>query len=244
MKKVFLNKSNLQLIAAAAMFLDHAAVFARDYASFYLCHILGRITIIIMCYFVAEGYYKTHNVYNYIGRLGLFALIAQLPFYLYVSGQLPADFLQFCYGNYRNLNVIFTLFVALCLLTIMKSQCKPFVKAAAFAAAVLVTRHSDWRWMALLWVLIFGLFRGRRCMMPLAAGVILVNFAMKIAGFAIGASGNTVHTLIWGFVQLGGLLAIPLLMRYNGEKGNAPKLGFYIFYPAHLLVLVLLRIIF
>ncbi|MBQ2889625.1 MAG: hypothetical protein IJE41_04130, partial [Clostridia bacterium] len=45
------------------------------------------------------------------------------------------------------------------------------------------------------------------------------------------------HTIIWSFAQLGGLLAIPLLKRYNGQKGKALRLSFYIFYPAHLIVL-------
>lgn len=47
------------------------------------------------------------------------------------------------------------------------------------------------------------------------------------------------------FVQLGVFLAIPLLCCYNGKRGSggrAAKWGFYIFYPAHLLVLWILNL--
>ncbi|MCI7803906.1 MAG: conjugal transfer protein TraX, partial [Oscillospiraceae bacterium] len=50
----------------------------------------------------------------------------------------------------------------------------------------------------------------------------------------------------WGSLfQLGVFLAVPLLMKYNGVKkgGKAYKCFFYIFYPAHLLVLAILRYI-
>ena len=55
--------------------------------------------------------------------------------------------------------------------------------------------------------------------------------------------------LSWGDIlgdtlfQFGTLLALPLLRAYNGRKGRniGGKWFFYIFYPAHLLALGLLR---
>lgn len=52
---------------------------------------------------------------------------------------------------------------------------------------------------------------------------------------------------VWGMVipQTYGFvyLSIPLIMLYNGKRGNQNKWAFYIFYPAHLLVIYLLKIL-
>ena len=49
---------------------------------------------------------------------------------------------------------------------------------------------------------------------------------------------------LYGILQMGTILSIPLLAKYNGEKGDkavSNKL-FYIYYPAHLFVLGLVRV--
>lgn len=43
-------------------------------------------------------------------------------------------------------------------------------------------------------------------------------------------------------MQLTGLLALPLIRFYNGEKGKNLKLVFYSFYPVHLIVLYAIKI--
>ena len=42
------------------------------------------------------------------------------------------------------------------------------------------------------------------------------------------------------WVELFGMLAFPLFHRYNGQRGRQSKYFFYIFYPAHLLLLALI----
>ena len=46
------------------------------------------------------------------------------------------------------------------------------------------------------------------------------------------------------YVEAGALIALPLISAYNGKRGIKIKYFFYFFYPAHLLVLWLIRIIF
>ncbi|MDF2686341.1 MAG: TraX protein, partial [Clostridia bacterium] len=43
------------------------------------------------------------------------------------------------------------------------------------------------------------------------------------------------------YIQLAGLLAIPLLLLYNGKLGPRLKYLFYIFYPAHLFFLYIIN---
>ncbi len=250
MMKLKLNKAAIQYIAIIAMVLDHAAVFVNNYPAYFICHFLGRTTIVIMSFFVAEGYYKTSSVYKYIIRLGVFAAISQIPFYLYKIGAkgLPDSLYHFMTGCVMDRNVIFTLFTGLCLLAILKSgSVKPIVKLLACLAALYITRCSDWKYFCLLWVVCFGLTRGNRYAQMTAAAVIVILrfliYAYPI--FMTFAQSGLIYTntILTAFMQLGGLLAIPVLCLYNGRKGSAPKLGFYVFYPAHLLLLAVIEFI-
>ena len=48
---------------------------------------------------------------------------------------------------------------------------------------------------------------------------------------------------VYGIIHAGVILSIPLLMMYNGKRGNNPRINkfmkwfFYIYYPLHLLVI-------
>ena len=54
---------------------------------------------------------------------------------------------------------------------------------------------------------------------------------------------------VYALLQFGVILAIPILYCYNGKKGNNEKLNkfmkwfFYIYYPLHLLILLLSKIL-
>ncbi|MCH5212861.1 MAG: hypothetical protein J1G06_07590 [Oscillospiraceae bacterium] len=240
-----LNKSQLQIIAIIAMVMDHTALFLFPHMRlYYTFHIFGRMTIVIMSYFIAEGYYKTRNVNKYIIRMGIFAAAAQIPFYLYEKTGEFEGVLHFFAGNFYSRNVIFTLFIGLCLLTIIKSELHWILKVLAAFAVWVVTRHSDWGIYCLLWVIGFGIFHGRRGLqMCSAAAIVLFRVFVKLKPLVIilfSGGAVTYYSITMAFVQLGGLLAIIPLMLYNGERGNAPRLGFYIFYPAHLLVLAVI----
>jgi hypothetical protein len=240
-----LNKANLQFFAITAMALDHAAFLMPDHASYYLCRLLGRITIVIMSFFTAEGYYKTSNAYKYILRMGIFAVISQIPFNLYMSGHLLLP-LELMTEMYLKRNVIFTLFTALCLLAILKSdEIKKPWKVIACIAALYVTRNSDWKYFCLMWVLAFGLLRERpQDSMRAAAAVSLLKclscYPTLLSEFSL-TGGITGVTIISALSQLGGLLALPLIAMYNGEKGSSPRLGFYLFYPLHLMLLFYIK---
>ncbi|MBR0365732.1 MAG: hypothetical protein IJH94_02900 [Clostridia bacterium] len=261
-----LNKSQLQLIAVIAMVIDHTAGFVTSPALYYSMRAIGRMTIVIMSYFVAEGFYKTRNVNRYIMRMAVFAAVSQVPFYLYeYVGNFPDDLFHVIVRMCTGLNVIFTLFVSLCLLAVIKSKLHIVIKIISFVVAWKLVSYGDWKYFCLLWVLAFGLFYGneRRQMkaaaaivllrvivvgMPIIAQIISAAFPPSVgnafSSFAghINGAQPTVARLYFSFAQFGGLLAIPPLMMYNGEKGNAPRYGFYIFYPAHLVVLFFIKL--
>lgn len=87
-----LTEFDLKILAISAMFLDHAVAITLSHNSFFgmLLRFPGRIVAPVMCYFIAEGYYKTSNPVKYAKRLLLFSVISHLPYNLLFG----FDFLQ------------------------------------------------------------------------------------------------------------------------------------------------------
>lgn len=225
-----INANTLKYIAVIAMLIDHIAWSFVPTASLlgFLMHTVGRLTAPIMCYMIAEGYYHTHNLKRYMLRLAVFAFISQFAYAYYESGTLL----------YKKLNMIFTLLMGLIALTLYNSNLKPFLKTVLIAAVVLMTGSAEWYYTAALWILCFGMFRGDLKKQ-------MISFSVIAFAFALYANLKAFNIDIWyrQLFQFGTLLAIPLFYSYNGTmvKSKFSKWFFYIFYPAHLLLLGLLK---
>lgn len=133
-RKKGISGSTVKIVAVVTMLIDHIAaailtrmVIARGFfvvtqsgnmteiASWMskngvlffgmmLMRLIGRLGFPIFCFLLVEGFQKTRNVRRYALRLGLFALISEIPFDLAFSGRI----LEFGYQN-----VYFTLFLGL-----------------------------------------------------------------------------------------------------------------------------------
>jgi hypothetical protein len=93
-----LNKQNdiLKIIAIVTMLVDHIGVlFFPDIMGF---RTVGRIAFPIFAFFLANGFRYSSNRLNYLKRLGIVALISQVP-YMFLN-------LDFTF-NYYGYNVIF-----------------------------------------------------------------------------------------------------------------------------------------
>lgn len=242
-KKIGLNKSVLQLIAVLAMVIDHTSVFAPVPSLYYIMKFIGRAAVIIMCYFVAEGCQKTQNIGKYIIRMAVFAAISQIPYYLYMRwGTMPQNTNALIVNFFHSRNIIFSLFLGLSLLTVLKSDYNLFIKVIAMFAALRLGKYSDWGYWAILWIVGFGLFYGsKKKQMIWLVVVLLMRIVYTAVGPVIGIIQT--HTLpyatLYGWLSgFGGFISLFLLPFYNGEKGNMPKWTWYVFYPVHLLIIV------
>ena len=68
----------LKLIAIISMLFDHAGY--AIYGKLSWCNFIGRLAFPIFAFQITEGYIHTKNLKNYFFRLGIFALISQIPF--------------------------------------------------------------------------------------------------------------------------------------------------------------------
>ncbi|KGA95780.1 membrane protein [Alkalihalobacillus alcalophilus ATCC 27647 = CGMCC 1.3604] len=225
-KTKFINSNALKLLAVIAMVVDHAsiwlvpddttlAIFARGF---------GRLAAPIIGYMIAEGYFYTSNKQKYLKRLFIFALISHFPFVMYFG-------LEWWQGT----SVIWGLFMGLVALAISQTTyISRLIKVMIIALCCLLAWTADWNYILVLWILFFGIYKGQFKMQMISFAFIGTVFYI-LPGISLGMD--------YAF-RFGILLAIPFLALYNGERGKSSALikwGFYVFYPAHLLVLYILR---
>lgn len=249
-RKLQFNGTQLKMYAIFAMLIDHIGAVLLSTAVaplirnigytqgflkadilgkllivlYYGCRAIGRTSFPIFCFLIAEGVKHTKNRLKYFLRLLVFAFISEVPFDL-------AFFKRVFYFNKQN--VFFTLaggVLLICVIEWVFSKLKgkklrflAIAISAAFAFLLLFgirMLHTDYSYKGVLLVLMLYLFREYKSFAVLS-GAMLLNNKKALLSF------------------------IPLYF-YNGERGRCPKLlqyGFYAFYPVHLALLYLIRIV-
>lgn len=230
------NGNQLKLIAIIAMTIDHLAwTLEPGYSTEWwvlLCHLAGRLTAPIMWFFIVEGWHYTHDVRKYTLRLFLLALVSHFA-YNFCFG---IPMLPFREGSFFNqTSVAWSLAWGLVLLRIYSNEkTASWLKFALTILICLVSFPSDWSCVASMAILYMGVSRGdfkkqMVWMMVWSAVYALVYFLFL--------------DRLYGLLQLGTCLTIPLLRCYNGRRGRWKGMGklFYVYYPLHLALLGLLR---
>ncbi|WP_315121710.1 TraX family protein [uncultured Clostridium sp.] len=246
-RKRGLSGSTLKIMAVISMLIDHIAAvlilmgiyykfipYAENTAIahssnlntiYLLMRAIGRISFPIFCFLLVEGYIHTSNKKKYALRLFIFALISEIPFNLAFGNKMfiPASRLN---------NVFFTLFLGICVMYIIEfiksKEINKVVTAIGIIATIVVFGviakfiKCDFNYYGILCISLFYIFRENR-ILQILSGIIV---------FLYQAPGS------FGIVYLS-LLAIYF---YNGERGLNTKYFFYVFYPAHLLILYFIRL--
>lgn len=233
----FLNRNQLKYLVIAAMLIDHIAWAFVPTASLLgqVMHFIGRLTGPTMAYFVAEGYHYTRNVKKYALRLGVFALLSWIPFVYFEYGTLPIVIQDGSVQVRPYFGVLYTLLLGLLAIWLWdKGKCPKLVKILGIIGLCVLSIVGDWAIFDVLWCLFLYIFRED------AKGKWI---AFCCVGFFVCSP-----MFIFGWEQLFqiGIFMVPLLIQfcYNGESGSKKpvhKWFFYVFYPAHLLVLGLLK---
>lgn len=231
-----LNGNQIKLIAIIAMTVDHLtwAFFPGTQHVWYVfaLHIVGRLTAPIMWFFIAEGCHYTHSMKKYIGRLFLFAVVSHFA-YDFAFG---IPFLPFSTGVFNQTSVMWSLAWAAVLIYICNQDRIPqWVKIISIIAICLISFPSDWSSIAVMCPYFLYVHRGKFKLQ--ARDIVLWSFIYAAVYFVF-------IDKLYGVLQMFTFLTIPILDQYNGERGKwkGMKWFFYIYYPAHLIVIGIIRI--
>lgn len=193
---------------------------------------IGYFTAVVMCFFLAEGFRYTSSKKRYRARLFAFGMISQFPFYFAFRVSV--------------LNMMVTLFLSFLLLEVAEEKRFEGKRTVLGILLVFASGICDWPIMAPLFTLLFYQAGENRQERKRACGSVMILYVMFtfISYTALyGGFGALVYTL---FASIGPAAAcLVILFAYNGKegaKGRGSKWFFYLYYPAHLLVIGLIRL--
>ncbi len=223
-KYQILDGTILKIIAMISMVFDH--VGDMFFPGVMWPRMIGRLAMPIFSFCIAEGYAHTRDRKKYLCRIGVFALISEIPFDLAFEGTV----------GFTHQNIMLTFFLSVVALMLFDrlrggkdAEHIPVVKTvlgvlavAAVAAASLLLR-ADYTAFAVIAVFLFYVFRRKR---P------LIHSGIGVAFLAL--------TRTMGYYCATGFSFIPLAL-YNGKRGKGLKWLFYVFYPGNLLALAAIK---
>lgn len=252
MKKNSVSSAFLKNIAYISMLIDHffAVVFLayryqlRDLGSspetieaakevYDLGRALGRPAFILFAFMAVEGFLHTRSQQKYLIRLGVFALLSEIPFDLAFHQKIFYHSAQ---------NVYFTLFLGVFALCLIKAFQKDLflqitiVILCCIAAAFLKT---DYMFMGVLLIVVLYVCRSSFWYRFIAGSfTIYIGIVLVYMVRHLGEGKSLTACLQSGISELYGILAFIPIYFYNGKKGRQlPKMCYYLFYPLHLLLL-------
>ncbi len=230
-----LSGNTLKIIAALSMLIDHIGVILLPDAL--VLRIIGRISFPIYAFMIAEGCEYTKNKLRYVLSIFVLGVACQSVYYIYDGGTDMGILITF------SLSILVIYAMQYLKETIFDSdrcQGRQYVAILIFllsiAGVYILNRYFD---------IDYG-FWG--CMIPVFASIFRQTKLNPSSHFE-KLDTLTVHVFMLGIgliilsyasggIQPYSLYAIPFLLLYSGKRGKLKmKSFFYIFYPAHLVLL-------
>lgn len=178
---------------------------------------IGRLTMPIFGYAIARGYYYTRNKNSYLWRMGILAVISQIPFMV-----LFASFEHFQIGSseflFPTLNMVIPWTLSLFFLRFRFLYVLPFI-------ALLFYIPMDYTSVVIL--------------LPIAVYHLWFKSRKPVLALLTSAGVLSIIALMSDPVQWWSLLAIPLILIIEKHDGRIRlnKWVFYAYYPAHITAL-------
>ena len=238
------TSASLHIIAMILMLCDHlwgTIVPGNDWLT---C--IGRISFPMFAFMIVEGYFHTSNLKKYVNRLLIFALISEIPFNLAMGSSI-------FYPIHQNVLWSFLISVGLIHWNEKAKETGKNWKQVAVGCVTIILGYIlglltmvDFYHAGILMVLIFYFFRQKKWWSYIGQAVCLWYINTELLGgygYEIQLFGETYFLQRQAFAMLA---LIPIWL-YRGRQGYHSKLFQYIcygFYPVHLLILGLIKMLF
>ena len=233
-----MNRNTIKPIAIAAMTIDHIAFMfvATDSALYFFMRLIGRMTAPIMTFLLTEGYRHTRSRKNYFRRLVIFAGISQPIYFLFVFGRLQQNLLEYL----THWNVMTSLAIGLLILMLFDSRIQSCTSIVLLGCLISLAYFCDWSYLIPAWTIIFFCYykrNNKKMILLYALASVTLQTLLNLKEYDSFA--------LLSF-QYGTLLALIPISMYNGQRGNVrhQKLNrwfFYVYYPAHMVVLLIIK---
>ncbi len=253
-----LNAADLKYLAAALMLIDHFGMIF--FPQLRVLRMIGRLSMPIWAFFIAQGALKTHSPGKYALRLAIFALVSEPCYDLARFGQLWETSMQ-------NVGITLLLGLLTCYFAtwmqkgeipvaglpawLAKSAFTPvlcFLLTAGVIVLSMFTR-SDYGVFGVLAILMFYLFGDNliglffSCAVPnFIHWYSLLGSSLNFSSFSALLTFLRRYSMQISTQWMAVFAFIPLAL-YNGARGQAPKWFFYVFYPGHLLLFGLMHLL-
>ena len=226
--KFGLTNNQLKIIAMVSMLCDHVGLLFFPNMSIF--RIIGRLAFPIFAYMIAEGCRHTKKRAKYLSLIAGMGIVFQIVYFVAMQ------------SLYQGILVTFSLAIITIYAIdgILKSKkLLPILASIASLAFVIVfvfvlptlLEGTDFDIDYGLWGIL----------LPVAV-YYLPNRITRTIGMALLLLARAIHYTVFpatlGTLQWFALLSVLFLALYNGERGKTRmKYVFYIFYPAHLVIL-------
>ena len=239
----------LKIIALTCMIIDHMGVVFPEFFPDYF-RVIGRLAFPVYVYLIAEGCRHTRSMPKYLLRLGIFALVSQIPFDLAVHHKSLSEV-----SFITDTNVFYTLFLGV--LSIygyqklkdmgMMKLLPRLIPLVAIGLAELL--GTDYGGFGVLFIFLMFVIQGKKPRLAAMALCCCYEFHFVLPALALaiaerilgrvwfGQSLAPYLDMRWIMMLVVCLLSVPLAAMYNGQRGPAAKWWFYAAYPVHLLIL-------
>ena len=251
----------IKLIAITAMVIDHVGLCF--FPHILLLRIVGRLAFPLFAWLIANGAYYSKNTKIYLIRIFLFAVVAQIPF-VFVNRLIDPSFWE--------LNVLFTLFLGLAAIVLMKKSENSFtsIPIVILSAVLAEVLNTDYGALGVLAIVVFYLsFKDIKkmiilqiCLFTLLSliPIIVVIALTRVANPVVSTLSVNICSSIWinlcfklsvaippNFVVLNlieplGLFSLIFIVLYGNQEGWKMKYFFYWFYPMHLVILYIIKL--
>lgn len=210
----------IKIIACFTMVLDHIK-YAIPSTNNFITVYLGRLSFPLFAFLISEGFTHTSDLKKYYKRLLLFGVVSQIPFMLFRT----------LTGEWKMLNIMFTLLLGLMSITIYEKESRKWISIPAVIIIIILGDliNVDYSWFGVLLVFLIHLFKNKKVLLVIFGSIVTFVFYYTLYG-------SIIFELKYLLLVICTMLSFFFIMAYNGKQGKKMKSFFYWFYPIHMLI--------
>jgi hypothetical protein len=217
-----LNARQIKLVACVSMMFSHIGIIFWPQQLWW--QIPGRLAFPLFAFMIANGARYSQNVYKYLARLLIFAVLIQYPYSIFLAS--------------RYLNICFTLGLGLAAILAWRSALPVTARLAALLAAGIMAEGlgMEYGWYGIAMIFCAHLFFEDKRLLLASWFLFNIPYLLDMASALLAGKA---YPPVQGLC----LLAFPFVLLYNGQRGGGSRWEFYAFYIGHLALLYAVRIV-